>query len=272
MRYEIMGPLRIVNDHGGFSIRAKKMQVLLAVLLVRANHIVPASQLMEEIWGEDLPRRANAGIHVYVSQIRKFLQRTGRQESPLVTWAPGYVLQLGSDELDILTFEQLVNTARGHLRNQSYEQASACFKSALGLWRGPLLGDMYRGSILQSAQAWLDETRVECIEMLMQARLAMGHHHELVGDLYQLVKDYPLREGMHCQLMLALYRCGRRGDALEAYQAARRVLNNELGLEPGRALQDLQRAILAADGWLDLQRPDDRLPIGSSREPANLLV
>ncbi|MBV9447894.1 MAG: AfsR/SARP family transcriptional regulator [Streptosporangiaceae bacterium] len=272
MRYEIIGPLRIVDDHGGFSIHAKKMQILLAVLLVRANHVVPASQLMEEIWGEDLPRRANAGIHVYISQIRKSIQRTGRQECPLVTWAPGYVLQLGSDELDILTFEQLVNTARGHLRNQSYEKASACFERALGLWRGPLLGDMYHGSILESAQAWLDETRMECIEMLMRARLTMGHHHELVSDLYQLVKDYPLREGMHCLLMLALYRSGRRADALEAYQSARRILNQELGLEPGRDLQDIQRAILADDGWLDVRRPDHGLPIGSSPELAGLLA
>lgn len=272
MRYEIMGPLRIVDDHGWFPIQAKKMQALLAVLLVRADYVVPASQLMEEIWGENLPRRANAGIHVYISQIRKILQQTSRHQSALVTCAPGYVLQLGSDELDIRTFEHLVNAGRGHLRNQSYEKASACFESALGLWRGPLLGDMYRGSILQSAQAWLDETRLECVETLMRTRLTMGQHHELVSDLYQLVKDYPLREGIHCQLMLALYRCGRRADALEAYQSARRVLLQELGLEPGRNLQDIQRAILAADGRLDIRRPDHTLPTGFSRDLVDLLT
>jgi SARP family transcriptional regulator, regulator of embCAB operon len=247
-----MGPLRVVDEDGKYSIGARKVQQMLTVLLIRADQVVPVDQLMAELWGENPPRRANAGIHVYVSQIRKFLHRLGRSECPVITCPPGYTLRLGSDDLDLRVFQQLVTEAREHARRQRYERAAAGFESALALWHGPLIDDIYRGPILEGFQAWLEEARLDCIDMLIESQLMLGHHHRLVSELSSLTTKYPLREALHCQLMLALYRCGRRADALQAYQSARRILNAELGLDPCREMQNLQHAILTSDKQLDL--------------------
>jgi DNA-binding SARP family transcriptional activator len=255
VRYEIMGPLRVVDEDGRFSLKARKVEVLLTVLLIRADQIVPADQLMTEIWGEDLPRRAAAGLHVYISQIRKFLQRPDRKEGPVRTHQPGYMLRLGNDELDFRCFERLVDLGRKQLRDGNYEQAAAAFDGALSLWREPLLDDVCHGPILEGFQTWLKEARMECVEMLIDTRLMLGRHRELVGDLYLLTTENPLREAFHRQLMLALYRSGRQADALTAYQAARKTLNEELGLEPCRDLRELQHAILTSDDQLDLRVP-----------------
>lgn len=255
VRYEIMGPLRVVEGERKLTIRARKIEVLLTVLLVRADQVVPIDQLIAEIWGEYPPRRAIAGLHVYVSQIRKFLRRPNQSESPVLTRPPGYVLRLGADRLDFHCFERLVCEGRDHLRERRYQQATATFESALDLWRDPLLDDVCHGPILEGFQTWLKEARLECIEMLTDSRLMLGRHRELVSDLYQLTTEHPLREALHRQLMLALYRCGRRADALHVYQAARKTLNEELGLEPCRALQDMQRAILTSDDRLELHVP-----------------
>lgn len=257
MRYEIMGPLRVIDEDGKYSISARKVQLMLTVLLIRADQVVPVDQLMAELWGEDLPRRANAGIHVYVSQVRKFLHRPNRSECPVITRPPGYILRLGSDDLDFRVFQRLVAEARDHVRQGHYEQATVGFESALALWRGPLMDDIYRGPILEGFQAWLEEARLDCIDLLIESQLMLGHHHALVSDLYRLTTEYPLREALHCQLMLALYRCGRRADALQVYQSARRTLNAELGLDPCQDMQDLQRAILTSDKRLDLRVPRD---------------
>jgi DNA-binding SARP family transcriptional activator len=247
-----MGPLRVCDDDGLHSIGATKIQIALAVLLVRADQIVSVDQLMEEIWGEEPPRRASAGIHVYVSQIRKFLHRPGRADSPLLTRAPGYLLRLGSDEVDFRRFEELVKQGRQDARDHQYEQAAAVFTEALSLWRGPLLADLHCGPLLEGFRTWLEEVRLECLDALIECQLQLGRHRELVSDLYQLVTEYPLRETLHCHLMVALYRCGRRADALQVYQSARKTLNEMLGLEPCQDLQDVQRAILTSDQRLNL--------------------
>ncbi len=248
MRYEILGPLRVVDaDGSGSTIGAQKVEFLLALLLVRADQVVALDQIIAEIWGENVPRRATAGIHVYVSQLRKFLSRPSRPGSPIVTRPPGYVLCLGSDELDFHSFQRLAGLGRDHAREGRPEEAAACFHSALALWRGPVLSDPPGSPIVGGFVTWLTEARLECIETLVDAQLQLGRHRECVGRLYSLANEYPLRETFYRQLMLALYRSERQADALNVYQSARKILNNELGLEPCRALQDLQRAILAAD-------------------------
>lgn len=252
MRYELMGPLRVVDGDAKYTIGAKKIEALLTVLLIRADSVVPADNLMKEIWGEVPPRRASAGLHVYISHIRKFLHRPGRDGGPVNTRPPGYVLQLGSDELDYRRFEQLMNQGRSHARAGRHELASANFEQALSLWRGPLLDECH-GPVLQGFQTWLKEARLECLEMLAESRLALGRHRETVSDLFLLTTEHPLRETFHHQLMLTLYRCGRRAEALHQYQVARRMLDEELGLEPCRALQDLHQAILTSD---DRLQPD----------------
>ncbi|RAY11929.1 activator protein [Actinomadura craniellae] len=252
MRYEVLGPLRIVDEHGGSFISGRKIETVLAVLLVRAGGVVTFDQLMAEIWGDTPPRRASAAIYVYISQLRKHLKRPGRSSSEIITRAPGYVLQLGSDELDANSFIRLVNTGREHSREGRHREASRCFQSALDLWHGPVLGDLRGGgSIIEGFATWLEEVRLECTEMLMDSYLQLGDHRRLVGQLYSLASEYPLNEAFYRQLMLALYRSERQADALEVYQSARKVLKSQLGLDPCRGLQDLQRAILLADDQLE---------------------
>ncbi|MFI6645449.1 BTAD domain-containing putative transcriptional regulator [Streptomyces sp. NPDC050504] len=255
MRYEMLGPLRVVEGDRCSFVNARKVVILFSVLLIRAEQVVSPEQLMTEIWGEDLPRRATAGLHVYVSQLRKFLQRPGRTDSPVETRAPGYVLHIGDDEIDAHIFPRLVDEGRVLFREGRYEEAAGRFEEALDLWRGPLLGaggngQEANGPIIDGFSTWLTETRLACQEMLADCRLHVGLHRETVGTLYALTAENPMRETFYRQLMLALYRSERQADALKVYQAARRTLQEELGLEPGRPLQDLQRAILAGDNRL----------------------
>jgi SARP family transcriptional regulator, regulator of embCAB operon len=198
---------------------------------------------MAEIWGEDLPQQATLGLQVYVSRLRKLLARPGRP-SPIHTEPSGYTLRLGDDELDVRIFLTLIEQGREHARENRCESAASCFERALALWRGPILAENRRGPILGGFVSWTAETRTECIEMLLDAQLRLGRHHELIGRLYALTTEYPHSETYYRLLMLALFRSDRRADALKVYESARRRLNEELGLEPGRALRDTQRAIL----------------------------
>jgi DNA-binding SARP family transcriptional activator len=252
VRYEILGPLRVIDGATQNSVRGRKVETLLTVLLACAGEVVTHDQLISEIWGERPPRRVTAGLHVYVSQLRKLLgDGSGMGASPIVTRPPGYLLNLGDNELDAQLFLQLADDGRQLLRDRRFDTACDVLEGALSLWRGRLLDDTFAGPILAGYAVSLDEVRLECDEMLVEARLQLGRHRELIAPLYGLIARHPLREAFYRQLMLALYRSERTADALRVFQSARRVLREELGLEPCRALQDLQRMILAADGRLD---------------------
>jgi DNA-binding SARP family transcriptional activator len=254
MSYQILGALRVVPegaeavvDVPGAQLNACKVQTLLATLLIRANEVVSTDQLTAELWGEEPPRRAMAGLHVYVSQLRKHLVAvTGKQ--PLLTRPPGYLIQVGSDELDLLVFRRWVQHGRTRMRAGRFDEASVAFRTALGLFRGPVLIDLRNGEVISRFVAWLDELRLECTEMLVASDFELGRHQELVGFLSELVSEHPLHEAFHRQLMLALYRCDRRADALQVYHAARETLTRELGLEPCRSLREMHRSILVDDG------------------------
>ncbi|MFC8126209.1 BTAD domain-containing putative transcriptional regulator [Streptomyces sp. NPDC057302] len=252
MRYEMLGPLRIKDGNNCASINARKVEIVLSVLLIRADQVVSLEQLMMEIWGQDLPRRATAGLHVYISQLRKFLKLPGMTTNPVETRAPGYVLRKGDDQIDAHVFPKLVDSGRALLRDKRHCEAASCFEQALALWRGPTLGHggngpAAGGPIIDGFATWLTEIRLECQEMLAECQLQLGRHREAVGMLFALTAENPMREAFYRQLMLALYRSERQADALKVYQSVRKTLNDELGLEPGRPLQDLQRAILAGE-------------------------
>ncbi|MFD8546327.1 BTAD domain-containing putative transcriptional regulator [Streptomyces sp. NPDC059649] len=248
MRYEILGPVRLTRGKSIEIISAPKMQVLLATLAVRCDQVVSTDQLITEIWGDEPPRSATSSLYVYVSQIRKLLRHPGAQHSPVQTRPSGYVLVPGADQLDLHDFTRLMKEGRARLRNGDHETSVRSFEAALALCRGPLPTDMARGPILQGLDTWLEEAQLECREGLMEARIALGQHRELVGDLYLLSTEHPLREAFHRQLMLALHRSECRGDALLVYQRARRTLREQLGIEPGAALQGMQREILRDNG------------------------
>jgi DNA-binding SARP family transcriptional activator len=251
VRYEVLGPLRVVDEQGSSFAGGRKIETALAVLLVRANRVVSIDQLITEIWASAPPRRAADAIYVYISRLRKFLSRPGASTSEITTHTAGYVLRPGSDEIDADLFIRLMNIGHEHFERQRYWEASRCLQSALDLWNGSALGDLRGdGPILTGFVKWLEEARLECIEMQIDSYLHLGNHRELVGRLFSLVAENPLNETFYRQLMLALYRCERQADALETYQAARKVLNSQLGLDPGPALRDLQQAILSADDQL----------------------
>jgi DNA-binding SARP family transcriptional activator len=248
MDYWILGSIRVMDADEEFFLNARKVQALLAALLIRSDQIVSVDQLMTEIWHENPPRRADASLHVYVSQLRKFLSRSGPDGSQVITRAPGYLLTLGNDRLDVHEFRQRMTEGRGLFQQGRLPDAHRELTAALALWRGPALGELQaEGPILRGFAAWAEESRLECLDLQIQTQLALGQDRQLVGSLFQLISEHPLRESFYRQLMLALYRTDRQADALRVYRSARTVLNDELGVEPCRTLRQLHRAILIGD-------------------------
>ncbi|MFF3838309.1 BTAD domain-containing putative transcriptional regulator [Streptomyces sp. NPDC001930] len=225
--------------------------MLFAALLARCDQVITTDQLIREIWGDAPPRRATAALHVYVSQLRKFLKASGsgetRTQSPIVTRPLGYMLCIGSDEMDVNDFRSLMDEGRDLHHQGEYGEAVFVLEQALRIWRGAALADLQEGIITYAYANWLEETRLECTETLIEACLQLGRHREVVGRLYALTAQYPLRENFYRHLMQALYRADRQADALAVYQTARARLREELGLEPCRTLQQLNHDILAGD-------------------------
>jgi predicted ATPase/DNA-binding SARP family transcriptional activator len=224
---------------------AGAQRALLALLLLSANQVVSSDRLIEELWGERSPESGRTALQVRVSQLRKALGDAG---TLVVTRAPGYVLEVDAEQLDLARFERLVAEAD----DADPPAAAAKLREALALWRGPPLADLAYESFAQPAIARLAEVRLVVTEKRIDADLALGRHAEVAAELEALVAEHPLRERMRAQLMLALYRCGRQADALAVYQGARRELVEELGLEPSPPLRELEQSILRQDPSLDL--------------------
>jgi DNA-binding SARP family transcriptional activator len=250
VEFRILGPLEVWDERGEVSLGGRKPRALVAVLLLHPNEVVSADRLIDELWGEESPERAAAALRVNVSRLRKALP-----EDALVTRSPGYVIRVEPDQLDLHRFERLVDEGRGLLARGLVADASKRLRDALSLWRGPPLADFAYESFAQTAIARLEEIRLAAIELRIDADLALGRHDELVGEVEALVAEQPLRERLRAYLMTALYRSGRQAEALAAYSEARRALVDELGIEPGPALQELERAILRQDPALDVEAP-----------------
>jgi len=249
--YRILGPLEVSADGRAIDVGGPRLRALLVVLLLRANEPVPRDVLVHELWGEQPPAGAQHSLDVYVSRLRKSLDPAAN--GPVVVTRPGaYSLRLAEEQLDARRFERLAAEGRAALDGNEPGQAAATLRAALKLWRGPALADLVNGHVPRVEAARLDELRLGAIVDRIDSDLALGHHAEVVSELEALVAVYPLRERLHEQLMIALYRSGRQADALEAYQTARRTLVEDLGLEPGPALQRLEQAILRQDASVDM--------------------
>ena len=263
MEYRILGPLEVVQADRPVALGGGKQRALLALLLLHANEVVPSERLIDELWGDAPPATAAKSVQVYVSQLRKALRdghdANGR-DGPLLTRSGGYVLELGAGELDLHRFEGAVEEGRRALDGAAPERAAARLRDGLSLWRGEPLQDFSYEPFAQAEIGRLEDLRLVALEARIDADLACGRHAELVGELEMLVADHPLHERLRAQLMLALYRCGRQADALEAYRDARRRLVDELGLEPSPTLQHLERAILDQDDALAAPAPAARSP------------
>ena len=244
MQFRILGPLEVANGDGVISL-AGAQRALLALLLLSANEVVSADRLIEELWGEELPESARTALQVRVSQLRKALGGDGGR---IATRAPGYLLRVDRDEFDLYGFERLVSEADG----VEPAEAAAKLREALGLWRGAPLDDLSHASFAQTAIRRLEELRLAAFEKRIEADLALGRQADLIAELETLVEENPLREHLHAQLMLALYRSGRQADALAAYQRARRVLVEQLAIEPSTQLRQLEQAILRQEASLEL--------------------
>ncbi|HEV8251355.1 MAG TPA: AfsR/SARP family transcriptional regulator, partial [Gaiellaceae bacterium] len=236
-----------------------KQRSLLAVLLLHANEAVSRERLIDELWGEAPPARAAKLVQHYVSGLRKALP-----PGVLLTRAPGYLLRVEPGELDLAQFEQLAQEARASAAEGDAARGANLYGRALSLWRGPALGDVVLEGHASREAAAIDDLRLATTVERMELELALGHHAELVGELEALVEHHPYQERLRGQLMLALYRSGRQTEALEAYHATRRLLVDELGLEPSQELQRLERAILQQDPSLELQRTPVQAP-GATR-------
>jgi WD40 repeat protein/DNA-binding SARP family transcriptional activator len=254
--FRLLGPLEVVGDGGvALSIGTGRQRALLALLLLRANELVATDRLVEELWGESPPPTAQRMLHNQVSALRRALGHNGRLE----THGSAYRLSVQPGELDVDRFEDLF--ARGRDQIESDPQSAAeRLRQALELWRGPPLSGLSYEPFAQTEIARLEERRWAAFEARARVELALGRHADLVSELEAAVAEQPLREHLHGQLMLALYRCGRQAEALEAYRRARRTLVEEVGVEPGAELRELQDAILAQDPALDAPSGTEDLP------------
>jgi DNA-binding SARP family transcriptional activator len=245
--FRILGPLEAVDEGRRLAIGSAKQRALLAILVLHANEVVSTDRLIDGIWGAQPPQTAPKIVQVYVSQLRKALG-----QDRLVTRAPGYLLRVEPDELDAERYEHELEAGRAALAAGDPRTAAATLRGALAIWRGPPLADFTFEPFAEGATQRLEERRLAGVVERVEADLALGRHGELVAELEALVGEHPLQERIRGQLMLALYRSGRQAEALQAYQDGRRALGEELGLQPGPALQQLEQAILRQDASLDL--------------------
>ncbi len=247
LEVRLLGPIEVERSGERVSLGGHKPRALLTALALEPGQVVSVDRLVEALWPGDTPDTAAHAVQVYVSQLRKAL-------GPLIaTRPPGYVLELPSERIDIHRFDRLSAEGREALRTDVPEAAEAALREALGLWRGPALADFAYEPFAQSEIARLQELRTVVLEDRIEADLALGRHAELVSELEALAQAQPLRERPRAQLMLALYRSGRQADALAAYRAARETLVEELGIEPGPDLRELEAAILRQDESLLLE-------------------
>jgi YVTN family beta-propeller protein len=246
VEFRVLGPLEAIAGGVPIALGGAQQRALLAVLLLHRREAISTDRLIEELWGERPPPTATKTVQVYVSQLRKVLG-----DGLLETHGRAYLLAADPERVDLDCFEALAANGRRALDQGDDDTAVRLLREALELWRGPPLADFAYESFAQSEIARLDEVRLAALEDRIDAELGLGRHNQLVAELEALVREHPLRERLRGQLMLALYRAGRQADALARYTQARSALIDELGLEPGRALGELERKILARDPLLD---------------------
>jgi DNA-binding SARP family transcriptional activator len=259
----ILGPLEVVVHAGTpLALGGTKQRAVLAMLALRVNQVVSLDFLVDGLWGTEPPTDPTNVVQVYLSRLRKALRPRGTDDSldgQVLRRKPGYLLQLDPEHLDLHRFERLAREGR-HALPAAPESAAATLNEALRLWRGLPLAEFTEEPFARNEIPRLEEQRLTALAARIEADLALGRHAQLVAELEELTSRYPLHEGLRGQLILSLYRSGRQAEALAAYRRAREALADELGIDPGRELQDLEAAVLAHDPHLDWTPPPMSTP------------
>jgi DNA-binding SARP family transcriptional activator len=252
--FGLLGPLLVRDGARQVVVSAPRQRVLLAVLLLNTGRVVS----VDTLWDGRPPTGARGALHSGVQRLRSTLGPAGA--ALIVTRPPGYAIEVGEGHFDVRQFGVLAARGRAAAETGAWAEAAALLREALGLWRGEALADVPSQLLRDREVPHLEDQRLQVLGARIAADLQLGRHGEVVAELRQLVVAYPLREHFHAQLMLGLYRSGRQGDALAAYQDVRRLLSAELGVDPGPELQLLHQRMLAADPGL--------LLAGESQQPS----
>jgi DNA-binding SARP family transcriptional activator len=256
----VLGPVGVSRAGHEVALGGSKPRTVLAALLLARGWAVPDGHLNEMLWGWNPPATMSAQIYTYVSRLRKRLA----PEIDIARQGAGYLLRLGSAELDFDQFERLTRLGEEHLARGEFEKASGFFQAGLQEWSGPALANVTE-FLTRAENPRLNEARMTALEARIDADLAVGRHRQLVSELTGLTGRYPLRERLRVQLMTALYSDERQGDALRVYYEARRTLSEELGVDPGPALTAAYHAILHAQLSF---RPETVVRAAAQRRPA----
>ncbi|MGC0380111.1 AfsR/SARP family transcriptional regulator [Streptomyces sp. SAI-129] len=262
MEIKVLGPL--TAEERGISVvpSAAKPRQILAVLAFQAGRVVTVSTLMEEIWGEAVPRSAATTLQTYILQLRRKIAAALPEHAErgakdvLVTRHGGYLLDMPPGQVDAQEYEQCASAGRAAFDARDDAAASELLSTALGMWRGPALVDVRVGRVLELEVLRIDQDRLAVLERRIAADLRLARHSELVPELTVLTARYPMHENFCALLMLAAYRSGNAWRALQAFQQLRTTLIEELGLEPSPRLQRLHQSVLAGDPALDLEAGD----------------
>lgn len=245
MRFRILGPLEVRSGQDWISIGAGKWRGLLAALLVNPGQVVAMDRLIDELWGDAPPQKAANQVSVYVHRLRKLIGDPGGEI--LVTRPPGYQLRLAAGDLDAARFDELVVKGARALTDGAAERASVVLGQALELWRGQALADVPPAGLVTAAVTRLEESRLTAAALRIEAELSCGRAAGVVAELQRLVDDNQLHEDLWALLMRALHASGRQAEALEVFARARKLISDELGVEPGAELRTLHQRILAGD-------------------------
>lgn len=244
LRYGVLGPLRVCDDLYEISVSAAKQRVILALLLISPNHVVPTERLIYELWGDTPPATVSGTLQSLISRLKRMLSSNTAAHVPLIRHSAGYELLVADGCLDLSILNSAVKTVREKMTEGRLRDAAPYIDSALRLWRGPTLAGVPSTPQLSAETTRLEELRLALHEDQAELRLATGEYEKVVSQHRSLLLEHPLRERLWAQLMLALYRSGRQGDALKTFREARECLAGELGIEPGPELQQLHQEIL----------------------------
>ncbi|MGW3963623.1 BTAD domain-containing putative transcriptional regulator [Amycolatopsis sp. NPDC005003] len=270
MRFNTLGTFEVTHEDRLLTPTAPKQRSVLALLVLCHGGLVPVTSLIEEIWPENPPASALTTLQTYIYQLRKLFCAAGNShDGVLVTKPLGYLARIAPGSVDADEFEQLAGTAKDALEAGDPLRASQLLHRATALWRGDALCDVQRGPLLDAHAAKLNEAWLQALGMRVEADLQIGRHHELVGELRGLIAKYPLHEDLYAKLMLALYRCDRRSQALQVYHEVRRCLDDELGIDPSPTLQRLHQNVLSDSPSLRQVTPVVRA--GTAPAPRNIV-